>query len=47
MFGTLRQKIRDLKLTLRMKITFSLSAIAIILLVSSIISVLEYRSMSN
>ena len=47
MFRRLRQAIRDFKLTLRMKIIFSLSAIAVILLVSSIISVLEYRSMSN
>ena len=47
MFRRLRQAIRDFKLTLRMKITLSLSAIAVILLVSSIISVLEYRSMSN
>lgn len=37
----------NLKLDLRMKITLSLSAIAVILLVSSIISVMEYRSMST
>ncbi|MBR1407237.1 MAG: hypothetical protein IJ578_09965 [Bacteroidales bacterium] len=47
MFRKLQQWIRDFKLTLRMKITLSLSAIAVILLVSSIISILEYRSMSN
>ena len=47
MFRKLRQWIRDFRLTLRMKITLSLSAIAVILLVSSIISILEYRSMSN
>lgn len=35
------------KLDLRMKITLSLSAIAVILLISSIISVMEYRSMST
>jgi len=47
MFRKLRQRIRNLRLTLRMKITLSLSAIAVILLVSSILSILEYRSMSN
>ena len=47
MFRKLRQRIRNLRLTLRMKITLSLSAIAVILLVSSILSILEYRSMST
>ena len=47
MFRRFRQWYRDFKLTLRMKITLSLSAIAVILLVSSIISILAYRSMSN
>ena len=47
MFRKLRQRIRNLRLTLRMKITLSLSAIAVILIVSSILSILEYRSMSN
>ncbi len=47
MFRKFRQRIRNLRLTLRMKITLSLSAIAVILLVSSILSILEYRSMSN
>ena len=35
------------RLSLRMKMTLSLSAIAIVLLLSSIISMLEYRRMSN
>ena len=47
MFRKFRQRIRNLRLPLRMKITLSLSAIAVILLVSSILSILEYRSMSN
>ena len=47
MFRRFRQWYRNFKLTLRMKITLSLSAIAVILLVSSIISILAYRSMSN
>ena len=40
-------RIKNLKLGMKMKLTLSLSAIAISLLVSSIISVMEYRSMSN
>jgi len=39
--------IRSWRLTLKMKLSFSLSAIAAILLISSIISVMEYRSMST
>jgi len=39
--------IRSWKLTLKMKLIFSLSAIAAILLISSIISVMEYKSMST
>lgn len=35
------------KLTLKLKIILSLSAIAVMLLISSIISVMEYRSMSS
>ena len=35
------------RLTLRLKIILSLSAIAVVLLISSIISVLEYKSMST
>lgn len=34
-------------LSLRMKLTLSLSAIAIVLIISSIITILEYRRMSN
>lgn len=37
----------DFRLSLRMKMTLSLSAIAVVLLLSSIISMLEYRRMSN
>lgn len=36
-----------MKLELKSKLVLSLSAIAVVLLISSIISVLEYRSMSN
>ena len=39
--------LNKLKLTMRGRITLSLTAIAVILLVSTIISVFEYRSMSN
>ena len=35
------------RLSLRMKMILSLSAIAVVLLLSSIISMLEYRRMSN
>lgn len=37
----------DSKLSMRAKLTLSLSAIAVILLISSIISVMEYRKMSS
>ncbi len=47
MFVKLRNWLREFRLSLRMKITLSLSAIAVVLLLSSIISVLEYRRMSN
>lgn len=47
MFAKLRKRMRDFKLGMKMKITLSLSAIAIILLVSSVISMLEYDRMSN
>ena len=47
MFRKLKQRMRNSRPSLRMKIVLSLSAIAVILLVSSIISILEYRSMSN
>ena len=38
---------RSRRLSLKLKLTLSLSAIAVILLISSIISVMEYRSMST
>ena len=38
---------RDVKLSMRMKLTFSLSAIAVALLASSVISILEYSRMSH
>ena len=47
MFVKLRNWFREFRLSLRMKIALSLSAIAVVLLMSSIISVLEYRHMSN
>lgn len=47
MLRRIRQRWRDFHLSLREKLTLSLSAIAVVLLVSSIISVLEYRRMST
>lgn len=47
MFVRLRNWWREFRLSLRMKITLSMSAIAIVLLMSSVISILEYRHMSN
>ena len=47
MFVKVRNWFREFRLSLRMKITLALSAIAVVLLMSSIISVLEYRHMSN
>lgn len=41
------QKIRTGRLSMRWKLVLSLSSIAVILLVSSVISVLEYTAMSN
>lgn len=38
---------KEFKLTMRMKLTLSLSAIAVTLLVSSVISIMEYYRMSN
>ncbi len=43
----LRNNIRNFKLTMRLKLVLSLSSIAIILLVSSFISIMEYSRMSN
>lgn len=45
MFGKVRAAIRDFRPGMKLKITFSLSAIAVVLLISSVISVLEYQSM--
>ena len=47
MLGKLRNWLREFRLSLKMKMTLSLSAIAVVLLLSSIISVLEYRRMYN
>ena len=47
MFVKLRNWLREFRLSLKMKMTLSLSVIAVVLLLSSIISVLEYRRMSN
>lgn len=47
MFMRLRNWWREFRLSLRMKITLSMSAIAVVLLMSTVISFLEYRHMSN
>lgn len=47
MLRRLRNKVRDFRPDLRLKITLSLSAIAVVLLISSVITMLEYSSMSN
>jgi hypothetical protein len=47
MFMKLRNWWKEFRLSIKMKITLSLSAIAVVLLMSSVISVLEYRHMSN
>lgn len=47
MFKNLRKRLKGFKLSMRSKITLALSAIAITLLVSSVISVLEYIKMSD
>ena len=47
MFVKLKNWFREFRLSLRMKVTLAFSAIAVVLLMSSIISVLEYRHMSN
>ena len=41
------KKIFPLKMSMSVKLTFSLGAIAVILLLSSIISIMEYRRMSD
>ena len=47
MFKRLNNRIRDKKLSMRTKLTLSLSAIAVALLASSVISILEYSRMSH
>ncbi|MBO4340955.1 MAG: hypothetical protein J5835_05955 [Bacteroidales bacterium] len=47
MFAKLRIWWKEFRLSLRMKMTLSLSAIAVVLIVSSVMSILEYRHMSN
>ena len=47
MFMRLRNWWKEFRLSIRMKITLALSAIAVVLIMSSVISVLEYRHMSN
>ena len=47
MFRKLVDRIKEFRLTMRMKLTLSLSAIAVTLLVSSVISIMEYYRMSN
>lgn len=46
-FGKIAGRFRDLKLSMRMKLSLSLMAIAVCLLVSSVISIMEYNKMSN
>ena len=41
------KKVRNKRLSMRSKLILSLSSIAVILLVSSLISVMEYSRMSN
>ena len=47
MFKKIRNGIKNFKLSLRMKMVLSLSAIAVVLLISSVISIMEYRKMSS
>lgn len=47
MFVKVRNWLQEFRLSLKMKLTLALSAIAVVLLMSSIISVLEYRRMST
>ena len=47
MFRKARQRIKETKLSMRAKLAFSLSAIAVALLTSSVISILEYSRMSD
>ena len=47
MFGKLKNWRNSFRLSLKTKMVFSLSAIAVVLIVSGIISIVEYRRMSN
>ena len=47
MFVKVKNWLREFRLSLRLKIVLALSAIAVVLLMSGIISFLEYRHMSN
>ena len=47
MFGRLKKWRNSFRLSLKMKMVLSLSAIAVVLVVSGIISIVEYRRMSN
>jgi hypothetical protein len=47
MFAKIRTAIREFRLSMRMKIMLSLSAIVVVLLTSSAISILEYKRMSS
>ena len=47
MFGKLRHRIKNMKLSMRAKLTLSLMSIAVALLASSVISILEYSRMSD
>ncbi len=47
MLTKIRNRLGGFRMSLKMKLTLGLSAIAVVLLISSIISILEYRKMSN
>lgn len=47
MFGKIKNRINSFKLSMRAKLTLSLCAIAIALLTSSVISIMEYSRMSD
>lgn len=47
MFTRIKNRLGGVHLSLKMKLSLGLSAIAVVLLISSIISILEYRKMSN
>ncbi len=47
MFRNIKRKMKSRRLSMRMKLLLSLSSIAVILLVSSIISIMEYSRMSH